>query len=323
MGLFDYLLFTDNVFFVGIILLGGFILGLFFLVKGSDVFIDGVASIAKRHGISEHTIGLTLVAFATSLPELAVSAYASATSRSDIAVGNVVGSNVANICLVLGVSILIMKLKTSKDVRRNTGYMIGVTALLYLFILTSMRLTRLEGGIFLAIYALFLYHLFKYSEEVELEIDLERKELKAEEKKDVFFIVAGALGVTFGANLLVDSAVEMAHRVGISELIIGLTIVSVGTSLPELASSAMAAKKGKHGISIGNVIGSNIINIVLVLGLVALINPVDVKTEVSHVSMPMLMFLSVLMLIFVRKDLKKGLGIFLLAMYAVFMYLLI
>jgi len=318
MGLLDSILFTDNAVFVGVVLGGFFLLGLFFLVKGSDVFIDGAASIARKRGISEHTIGLTLVAFATSIPELAVSVFAAANGKADIAVGNVVGSNVANMCLVLGVSILIMDLKTSKSITKNTIIMIGVTALLYLFAVTGKELSRFEGAVFLLIYVGFFYYTFKFAEEE----DEDEEEAKERAVNDLLLVAVGAVGVTLGASLLIESAVEMASRVGISELIIGLTIISVGTSLPELASSATAAKKGKHGISIGNVIGSNIINIVLVLGTVALISPVSVADKVTNLTMPILMLISFLMLFFVKGDLRRGEGYVLLGIYVVFLVLL-
>jgi len=318
MGLLDYILFTDNSVYVGIVLVVGFVFGLYFLVKGSDVFIDGAASIARKRGISEHTIGLTLVAFATSIPELAVSVFAAANGKGDIAIGNVVGSNVANMCLVLGVSILIMDLKTSRTITKNTMIMIGVTALLYLFAVTKEELSRFEGAMFLLIYIGFFYCIFKYSEEE----DEDEEEVKERAVNDLLLVAVGAIGVTLGANLLVESAVKMAESMDVDELIIGLTIVSVGTSLPELASSATAAKKGKHGISIGNVIGSNIINIVLVLGMVSLISPVSVAGQVRNVTMPVLMLISILMFFFVKADLRRGEGYVLLGIYAGFLVLL-
>ena len=318
MGLLGSILFTDNVVFVSVVLLGGFLVGLVFLVKGSDVFIDGAAAIARKRGISEHTIGLTLVAFATSIPELAVSLIAAINGKSDIAVGNVVGSNVANMCLVLGVSILIMDLKTSKTITKNTVIMIGVTALLYLFAVTGKELSRFEGAMFLLVYVGFFCYIFKYAEAEEDE----EEEVKERAVNDLLLVAVGAVGVTFGATLLVESAVEMATRMNVGELVIGLTIVSVGTSLPELASSATAAKKGKHGISIGNVIGSNIINIVLVLGVVALISPVSVADKVTNLTMPILMLISFLMLFFVKGDLRRGEGYVLLGIYVVFLVLL-
>ena len=319
MGFLDPLLgLSENIVYQSAVLLVAFVIGLVLLVKGSDVFIEGAASIAKKHGISEHTIGLTLVAFATSIPELAVSAFASYNGKSDIAVGNVVGSNMANMGLVLGVSIIIMAMQTSKTVIKNTVWMLGVTGLLFLFILTGQELTRLEGGIFLLVYLAFMYYIFSYTEEVDVGDTI--NELDANE---FVYMGAGVLGVVLGANFLIDSAVEMATRVGISELVIGLTIVSIGTSLPELASSVTAAKKGKHGISIGNVIGSNIINISLVLGVSAVISPIHVDGKVAFNTMPYLLVVSGLMLFFVRKNLKKYEGVLLLIIYVAFLALMV
>ncbi len=321
MGMFDWILArTENPALVALVLGAGFIFGLIFLVKGSDIFIDGAASLARKKGISEHTIGLTLVAFATSVPELFVSVFAASTGKSDIAIGNVVGSNMANICLVLAISTIIMSLKTSKMVKQNTLIMLGVTLLLYLFILAGHDVNRMEGIVFLLIYVAFLVYIFKFSEEAEL--DMPKKATGASLEKDLGSIVIGLIGVTLGANLLIDSAVEMASRANISEVIIGLTIVSIGTSLPELASSVTAASKGKHGISIGNVIGSNILNIVLVLGTTAVIAPVSVGTTVVNSTMPLLILISVFMLVMVRKDLRKELGYGLLVVYAFFLGIL-
>ncbi len=291
-------------------------IGLAFLVKGSDIFIDGAAAVAKKAGISEHMIGLTLVAFATSLPELAVSSVASFKRAEGIAIGNVVGSNVANICLVLGVAALIMQMKTTRETRRDAIFMVAVTIVLFAFIAIDKSIDWYDGLIFLLLYAFFIFYLYRThrgSDKIEAK--------QGSYAKEIVFVVLGAAGVVLGAHFLVESGTGIATLLGISPLVIGLTMLALGTSLPELASSVAAALKGKHGIAIGNVVGSNIINILLVLGVAGIINPIGAE-ETLYVTMPFLLFVSVVAAIFASKKIGKMEGIFLLALYASFIILL-
>lgn len=296
--------------------------GILFLVKGSDIFIDGAAGLAKKIGVSEHIIGLTLVAFATSLPELAVSSIASFNNVSGIAIGNVVGSNVANICLVLGIAAIIMSLKTTKETRRDAIFMVAVTLLLFAFVAIDGEMGRLDGLVFLVIYILFIFYLYrthKGSSEIVAEAggDAHRESYG----KEISLVTLGAAGVVLGAHFLVESGTGIASILGISDLIIGLTMVALGTSLPELASSVAAALKGKHGIAIGNVVGSNIINILLVLGVAGMINPI-VTGRGIYTSLPFLIVVSVVATIFASRRVGKREGIFLLVLYACFIILL-
>ncbi|KAA0003153.1 MAG: calcium/sodium antiporter [Thermoplasmata archaeon] len=294
-----------------------FILGFVLLVKGSDVFIDGAAGLAKKIGVSEHMIGLTLVAFATSLPELAVSSIASFNKQEGIAIGNVIGSNIANICLVLGIAAIIMQLKTTKETTRDAIFMTGVTFLLFGFIAIDKKIDRYDAIIFLIIYAFFVYYLYKTR--------TGSNEMGIEDKggliKDGLFVIFGSVGVVLGAHFLVKSGVGVAEILGISPLVIGLTMIAFGTSLPELASSITAAIKKKHGIAIGNVIGSNIINILLVLGVSGSINPIGAE-EKLYITAPFLLFVSLIMILFVKKKIGRKHGIFLLSLYACFIALL-
>ncbi len=290
--------------------------GILFLVKGSDIFIDGAAGVAKKLGVSEHMIGLTLVAFATSLPELAVSSIASFNNAEGIAIGNVIGSNVANICLVLGVAALIMNLKTTKETRRDAIFMTAVAFLLFAVIAFDGVVNRYDAAIFLIIYALFIFYLYRtHKENVEIEVE------KGSYVKDIVLVILGAAGVMLGAHFLVESGVGIAELLGISDLVIGLTMVALGTSLPELASSVAAALKKKHGIAVGNVVGSNIINILLVLGVAGLINPIRAG-DVMHFTMPFLLLVSVIAAIFASRKIGKKEGMFLLALYALFVIIL-
>ena len=290
--------------------------GILFLVKGSDIFIDGAVGVAKKLGVSEHMIGLTLVAFATSLPELAVSSIASFNNAEGIAIGNVIGSNVANICLVLGIAALIMNLKTTKETRRDAIFMTAVTFLLFAVIAFDGVVDRYDAAIFLIIYALFIFYLYRtHKENVEIEVE------KGSYVKDIVLVILGAAGVMLGAHFLVESGVGIAELLGISDLVIGLTMVALGTSLPELASSVAAALKKKHGIAVGNVVGSNIINILLVLGVAGLINPIRAG-DVMHFTMPFLLLVSVIAAIFASRKIGKKEGMFLLALYALFVIIL-
>lgn len=295
----------------------GFIIGLIFLIKGSDKFIDGAAEIAKKKRVSEHTIGLTLVALATSIPELAVSVLASWNKEGDLALGNVVGSNISNICLVLGVASIIMVLKTSKETFRDAIIMTMVVALLYLLIFFDKKINRYDGIIFLIVYVFFIIHLIKSHKRVEgLKINAEGGYLK-----DIIFVIVGSAGVLLGAHLLVESSKGIAELLEIKKIIIGLTIVAIGTSLPELSSTISAALKKKHGIAIGNVIGSNIINILLVLGVAGAINPIGAEEKIN-VTMPFLLLVSILMIAFCKMKLGLKHGILLLVLYGVFLALL-
>ncbi|RLF64146.1 MAG: sodium:calcium antiporter [Thermoplasmata archaeon] len=290
--------------------------GILFLVKGSDIFIDGAVGVAKKLGVSEHMIGLTLVAFATSLPELAVSSIASFNNAEGIAIGNVIGSNVANICLVLGIAALIMNLKTTKETRRDAIFMTAVTFMLFGVIAFDGVVNRYDAAIFLIIYALFIFYLYRtHKENVEIEVE------KGSYVKDIVLVILGAAGVMLGAHFLVESGVGIAELLGISDLVIGLTMVALGTSLPELASSVAAALKKKHGIAVGNVVGSNIINILLVLGVAGLINPIRAG-DVMHFTMPFLLLVSVIAAIFASRKIGKKEGMFLLALYALFVIIL-
>jgi len=317
-----------------------FIASFAMLVKGADIFIDGAAGIAVRKGVSEHMIGLTLVAFATSIPELAVSDIASYHGIEGIAIGNVVGSNIANIGLVLGVAIIIMPVSSPRKSFMDGVILLGTTILLYLLLLDG-SLGRLDGVLFLLIYVVFIYYLAKRHREGEgidsgeME-ELEELKKKAEEKakaeaggkaapltKEIILLAGGAAMVLIGAHYLVESAVEMAEMAGVSSLVIGLTIISVGTSLPELSSSVAAALKKKHGISVGNVIGSNLINILLVLGTASMIRPIGVGGETMRFTMPYLLVMTAITVVLVRTKMPRWAGVILLILYGLFLTVLV
>ncbi|RLF64133.1 MAG: sodium:calcium antiporter, partial [Thermoplasmata archaeon] len=261
-------------------------------------------------------IGLTLVAFATSLPELAVSSIASFNNAEGIAIGNVIGSNVANICLVLGIAALIMNLKTTKETRRDAIFMAAVTFMLFGVIAFDGVVNRYDAAFFLAVYVFFIFYLYRtHRENAEIEAE------GGSYIREIAFVFTGAAAVVIGAHFLVESGVGIAELLGISDLVIGLTMVALGTSLPELASSVAAALKKKHGIAIGNVVGSNIINILLVLGVAGAINPISAG-DTLRLTMPFLILVSVIASVMSSRKIGKKEGAFLLALYVIFLIIL-
>lgn len=300
-----------------LVLLVGFAL----LIKGADWFVDGAAGLARRLKISQLVIGLTIVAMGTSMPEAAVSVTAAMDSTSGIAIGNVVGSNILNILLILGVTACM----TTLNLRASTlwiemPFLIAVTALLLVFGVTGSAITFWEGIIFLALFLVYLGYLAvlakreKEKEEPVQEIPL---------WKSLVFMILGGVMVVKGSDLAVDSACQLAAFFGISQRFIGLTIVALGTSLPELVTSVVAARKGNADIAIGNIVGSNIFNILFILGTASVICeiPFDsrflVDTGIAIASAALLLAGSAK-----RRQLGKACGITMLGCYGVyFLYL--
>ena len=249
-----------------------FVLGFFALVKGADVLVDGASSLAKRFGVSILVIGLTIVAFGTSAPELVVSVLASLDGHNDLAIGNIVGSNISNVLLMLGICAFIAPLVVKRQtVMREIPFAILSIVLLAIFVLDSIingasqnMLSRTEGITLLSLFAIFIYYTFIVSRNGK---DEENEIEDMSVAKSLIFIALGLVGLTLGGKWIVDGAVEIARLFGMTEALIGLTIVAIGTSLPELAASAVATYKGKTDLAIGNVVGSNIFNVFLVLGI--------------------------------------------------------
>lgn len=250
-----------------ILLLAGFIL----LILGADKLVEGASSLAKRYNIPEIVIGLTIVAFGTSAPELAINTVAAINGSTDIVLGNVLGSNIFNVLLILGVAAMINPLNVKKNtVKYEIPFSVVAAILLLLltmdtwFGLGENKLESRDGIILLVFFGLFLYYNFLLvkSNPDELEVHTKRLPLW----KSMLFMVAGLAGLILGGRLIVDNAVKIAEILGISQRVIALTIVSIGTSLPELATSVMAVRRKESDIAIGNVVGSNIFNIFFVLG---------------------------------------------------------
>jgi cation:H+ antiporter len=251
--------------------------GVAILVVGAEFFVKGASSLAERFGISQFVIGLVVVGFGTSTPELAVNIDAAVNGNTDIAIGNVVGSNIANVGVILGLAALIAPLAVHlRMVRVELPIMIAVSFLLW-GLASFGQLVRWEGFILLGAFAAFLLFLLKSSKNEPADVQAEFAEENPKATRSpvwtIGLIVFGLIALMGGAHLCVVAAVTLAKMWGMSELVIGLTIVAIGTSLPELASSVMAAYRGNADIAIGNVLGSNIYNILCVLGITAIITP--------------------------------------------------
>lgn len=256
------------------VLLVGFLL----LVKGADWFVEGAAGIARKLGISQLVIGLTIVAMGTSMPEAAVSITAALNRNAGITIGNIVGSNILNILIILGITAVITNVAIQKSTLfYEIPFMIGITVLLMIFGITDSKVTLIEGVIFWILFIMFLGYLFVMSKKG---IDQEEEEVKdIPAWKCILFMLIGGIMVVKGSDFAVSGASEMARFFGMSERFIGLTIVAFGTSLPELVTSVTAAKKGNAGIAIGNIVGSNIFNILFVIGATALICAVPFESK--------------------------------------------
>ncbi|MGM0557683.1 MAG: calcium/sodium antiporter [Myxococcota bacterium] len=266
-----------------------FTVGLVLLYFGAEYLVGGSSAIGLRLGITPLMIGLTVVAFGTSAPELLVSVMAIFSESDDISVGNIIGSNIANILLILGVSAMFRPMSVSKRaVKREFPFMVGASVLMTVFVYTGSALVWWEGVVFLIGMVVYLYWCFLSAtskseaaaeEQAELDAlddaDLEDIDVDpdANPALDVVKMVGGIIGLAGGAHLMVDNAITIASALGVSALVIGITVVAFGTSLPELATSVIAAVRDESDISVGNVIGSNIFNIFLVLGIVSVVTP--------------------------------------------------
>lgn len=298
------------------------ILGFAMLVKGADWFVEGAAGIASKFGIPQLVVGLTIVAMGTSAPEVAVSITAALKGNAGIAVGNVVGSNILNILIILGLTGLI----TSVAVQKSTlfieiPYMLAVTGVLLAMGVMGNSINFVEGIIFWVMFIIYLGYLFVLAKKGKSEE--EEKEERPLWKLLLLALVGGVV-VVLGSNFAVDAATAIAQIIGLSEKFIGLTIVALGTSLPELVTSVTAAKKGNADIAIGNIVGSNIFNILFVLGTSALIIPITFEPSfaidtIIAIAAGVLLWMATIG----KKKLTRPWGIFMLVCYAAyFVYLL-
>jgi cation:H+ antiporter len=309
-----------------------FIAGFVLLIKGAYFLVDGASAMARRLNVSDLVIGLTVVAFGTSTPELFVNVIASAKGNTDLAIGNVLGSNIANVFLILGVSSVIYPLEVTKGTVWKEIPFSLLAALVLGFMANDhlidhenfSSLTRIDGLILLSFFSIFMY----YSHGIAGEIEGVEQHVRVEEKstvKSLFLVGAGLGALALGGKWIVDGAVVIARQFGMSQSLIGLTVVAVGTSLPELATSAVAAHRRNAEIAVGNVVGSNIFNIFFVLGISSVIKPLPFHIK-DNPDIGMVILSSLLLFLFMFTGKKRSLdrweGAVFLVLYAIYMIFL-
>ncbi|MGL4736545.1 MAG: calcium/sodium antiporter [Cellulosilyticaceae bacterium] len=309
-----------------ILLLIGFVL----LIKGADFFVDGASSIAKALRIPTLIIGLTIVAFGTSAPEVAVSVTSAIQGQNEIAIGNVVGSNMFNLLLVIGIAAMICPLKVKKSIIIKEFPFTILAAVVLLILSLDVKLhagatnmlTRSDGLILLVMFGIFMYYLIELAltsrDQVEEITDVMPL------KKSIPISLGGIAAIVIGGKLVVDSATTIALTLGMSQNLVGLTIVAIGTSLPELVTSIVAARKGESDIALGNVIGSNIFNVFLILGLSSVIHPIAIESSVI-VDMTFMFMTTLLTYLFAitKKKIVRYEGALLAALYVLYMVFII
>lgn len=299
------------------------IIGFVLLIKGADWFVDGAAGIAARFGIPQLVIGLTIVAMGTSAPEAAVSITAAKTGNAGITIGNVLGSNIMNILVILGITSVITAVAVQKStIRYEIPFMLVITAVLMWLGRTGSEIVFWEGIVLWVLFITYLAYLFIMAKKGQTNEDDEKPRALW---LQVIMLLVGVVGIVFGSDLTVDNASKIAAVLGMDDRLIGLTIVAFGTSLPELVTSVTAATKGKADIAIGNIVGSNVFNILFVVGTTALITPVAFKANflidaLVAIAAGVLLWIGVLK----EQKLKRPVGLAMLAGYAVyFIYLLV
>lgn len=313
--------------YIAIILL---VVGMFFLIKGADLFVEGASNVAKMLRIPTLVIGLTLVSIGTSAPEFAVSLTASLKGSNDLSFGNIVGSNIFNTFIVIGVSSIITPLVVSKNMQKyDLPILAGIYVLLVLFsFVISKGIIVLWESIILfsltIIYTVFLI--------IREKKDAPKEEVVEDKKKkpwwmNLIYIALGLTGIIIGGDFVVDGAKEIASKLGMSEMLIGLTIVAIGTSLPELVTSIVAARKGENDIAVGNAIGSCIFNVILILGFCSILAPAKVDIRPFFALFDVLVMILTVALIFIfsfkKREINKYHGIIMITLYVVYLTLII
>ncbi len=307
------------------------VIGFVFLIKGADFFVEGSSSVAKKLRVPSIIIGLTIVAMGTSLPECAVSVTASITNNNSLAISNAVGSNIFNLMVVCGFCAVFTPLTvTASTMKKEFPFSVICALLLLALGFLGMTLGHIDGVILLVFFAGFLFWMIKSAQKArsinpEAELD---DEIVVDEAEDIkilpvwrciIYIIGGAIAIAIGGDLVVDGASVVAAALGLSQTLIGLTVVALGTSLPELVTSIVAAKKDEVDMALGNVIGSNIFNILFVLGIAATISPVEFITE-NIIDIVILVAMSILVWLFAwsKKKIVRWEGVTMLAIYAAY-----
>ena len=297
--------------------IGLLILGLIFLILGGDLLVRSAVSLAEKFGVSSFLIGVTVVSFGTSVPELMVSIQAAMDQEADIAIGNVLGSNIANIALVLGISVVIRPLSITTNTYKLSWWVMFISSLLFILFLLDNIITKMEGLLLIA--GLFCFIIFSIKRNIPNEESIISK---INIQTGILFFVLGAIGLYFGSELFVGSAISIASFFGVPKFVIGITVVALGTSLPELVTSIVALIKGQNNISLGNLIGSNIFNVFAVLGITSLIQELGTNSILLFLDFGVL--LAVILVfgyqLFIRKKISRTAGFVLLFGY--FSYIL-
>lgn len=302
------------------------IVGFCLLIKGADIFVDGASSTAQNFKVSKMLIGLTIIAFGTSAPEFAVSMSALASGSTDMVLGNVIGSCITNSLLILGIAAIIrpVKVKTNTVKKELPLCLLFSTALVVLFLDIELgngitnQITRADGLIILLFFSIFLYYLISLTKQKKALPDDEKPKFKL--WKSLLFVIIGLAGIIFGSNLVVDNATSIAKILGLSERLIALTIIAVGTSLPELVTTIVSAKKGEQDLLIGNIIGSNIFNICVVLGIPVVIYGSITPSSFQTIDLIMLVMSSFMLFVFAetKKTITRWQGYIMLAAYLIY-----
>lgn len=298
------------------------LVGLGLVVYGSDILVDGASSVARKIGISEFVIGIIIVGFGTSCPELVVSVTGAIDGNSAVSLGNVIGSNVFNILMILGITAILSPIAITKDNKTKDIPILLCVTIFFCLIALKGTINRLDAVLFLAIFAIYLLYNFKAGKAEAAAIEEEAVEKNYGTFLSILMIVGGLAGLIFGGKLFVNNAVTLAHALGASDKFIAVTILAVGTSLPELMTCVVAAAKKKGQLALGNIVGSNVFNILLILGISGLIHPLDTHSF-NYVDMATLTASVLALFIFAnaskKSQLSKPAGISFLLMEAVYM----
>lgn len=302
------------------------IIGLIILIVGGDYLVRGSSSIALRLHLSPLVVGLTIVAFGTSAPELVISIQSALKGSPDLAMGNVVGSNICNLALVLGLTAVIYPVKVQENsIKIDWPMTMGASILLFL-VVRDQSLNFAEGIIFFIILTTYLFFIIRNSRKETMASYKEEEEIPdAPTKqiwKDIVFIVIGCIGLYYGSEWFVGSAKELALNLGVGERVVGLTVVALGTSLPEMVTAAVASYKGQTDLALGNLMGSNIFNILSILGITGIIKEIHVNIEIINTDIVwmLLITLMILPLMVMRREVGRVDGIILLIVYSVYIF---
>lgn len=302
------------------------VVGFVMLIKGADWFVEGASKIADRFGIPQLVIGLTIVAMGTSAPEAAVSITSALKGSADITIGNVLGSNILNVLIILGLTAVVRTIAVQKStIKYEIPFVIVISVIMAVLGLLDGTIGRVEGGILWVLFIVYMIYLFKMAKSGQVVAEeVEEDDKKTPIWKLLILVVIGVVLIVWGSDVTVDAATKLATLFGMSERLIGLTIVALGTSLPELVTSVTAAIKGKADIAVGNIVGSNIFNILFVVGTTALITPVAYQSNFMVDSIVALATMVLLLVCVVRKkQLNRPCGIIMLVGYvAYFIYLI-